>query len=1363
MRSVIFAGGSIRDFKKHLTPPRPSYIIFQYYVYFIIHIVIRSDFMVKLKKVLFALFATVFATLVAVGFAGCFGGSNDPEGRIEQNVMLDGGVALTYDAELEGYVVVDFGNYSEDYMYMEQGLIEIIEEYQGVPVKAVTATLPRDAREIYIPNSVVQLGPSLKGAEWWLQDNPELENIIVGDENPRFISCDRILYEKDGDDLNFVYVCVRNGESAGLYIPEGVKQVNEMLGVRNLRRISNLIDLRLSDSVTQVDPNAFSWYGYLSDNYIVEIGSGLEAESIQRLFAKVQPKGGRVRVAEGSNNPNVSAQGGITYLNLPDDGKKMLSWDGPFSSDLVFPDNCGLTNSILEYIVAYNKDVIENIVLPVEITELRDYPFMDDTKLKSISGAGVTKLGSRTFSGCKALESVSFPLVGTVKDGVGDNVFNGCTALKNVDLPKLDVVGNNMFYHCTSLESIDLPELSYVGYCMFYDCEALKQVNAPQATSVGINGFNGCRGLESLDLPNVESISGTAFGRCTALKTVNLSSVKTCDASAFGSTNNSITDLTISVKVYDLTTNFTALKNLTVLPVADKTLAYGPTKTPTATKIIYGEGITEIRGVQAENAAVEEVELPSTVKVLDEYAFNNCKSLPTIDLKNVESIGNFAFINCEQFEGIGFPATVSSVGYNAFNGCQALGNVRFAGDVSIGSGVFEDCYYITYVTFGGKADIGSGAFGGCTALETVTLGGDTKIRSYAFDECRKLSEIDFSKVTEIGDYAFRSCSSLTAVSFGKIQKLEDGAFVQCSALTAADLTGIKSIGNYAFGYCNNLTNVTVDDDMYNIGIDAFIDTAFLNNAETRNGAKYVKTYLLKYLGTGIVQADTPYVVEDGTTLIAGESLGNAYSVILPASLKYISDYAFRYYPADSITIPDGVEYIGYQAFFNTELKNVTIPGSVKRIGDCAFESSYKIENVIISEGVQEIGNYAFESSYAYTQYRKNIALPASVVKIGEGAFYSNDFSKIKVYYAGTSDQWNAIEKGSSHLTDTYLPMPTLGNALNVVDDGNYTLYTDGATYKYADGRVEIITNNNRTAFKPEGQFMQGYRFIADGSTVVWDKLTVHTDYATLCLMKRDNWATFFNGDEFVLTFTDDGVKFVAPKAVDMGVYDVTERTITATEDGYLYSFKIDAIDEIYEYTANIYAIGETTTVTPTTNPIDLYFLAIDYYKNFTQRNETSVSVDGYEMQTNYTYEVANNGNRMKLTSYSSAEGSPYTVIQWVDFDGTNYKMYQDVDGNIRSGTVTKEKFDAMMAGTVSGDTRWQLYVGDNYTANGDGTYTYTGEPVYMEYGGETIEMSDITLTIDGGVLTISGTIGGVMNWSYRFSNVNTTTVTLPSA
>ena len=57
------------------------------------------------------------------------------------------------------------------------------------------------------------------------------------------------------------------------------------------------------------------------------------------------------------------------------------------------------------------------------------------------------------------------------------------------------------------------------------------------------------------------------------------------------------------------------------------------------------------------------------------------------------------------------------------------------------------------------------------------------------------------------------------------------------------------------------------------------------------------------------------------------------TIELPATLKYIGDYAFSNTKClTKCDIPNGVEYIGTYAFYKSGLREVTLPASVKYVG-----------------------------------------------------------------------------------------------------------------------------------------------------------------------------------------------------------------------------------------------------------------------------------------------------------------------------------------------------------------------------------------------------------------------------------------------
>jgi len=147
----------------------------------------------------------------------------------------------------------------------------------------------------------------------------------------------------------------------------------------------------------------------------------------------------------------------------------------------------------------------------------------------------VTSIKNYAFSGCSGLTSVTIP------DGVtsiGSSAFWGCSGLTSVIIPEgVTSIGGSAFSGCSGLTSVTIPEgVTSIGGYAFYGCSGLTSVIIPEGvTSIGGYAFSYCSGLTSVIIPEgVTSIGNSAFGDCSGLTSVTIpESVTSIGNSAF--------------------------------------------------------------------------------------------------------------------------------------------------------------------------------------------------------------------------------------------------------------------------------------------------------------------------------------------------------------------------------------------------------------------------------------------------------------------------------------------------------------------------------------------------------------------------------------------------------------------------------------------------------------------------------------------------------------------------------------------------------------------------------------------------------------------------------------------------------------
>ena len=149
-------------------------------------------------------------------------------------------------------------------------------------------------------------------------------------------------------------------------------------------------------------------------------------------------------------------------------------------------------------------------------------------------------------------------------------------------------------------------------------------------------------------------------------------------------------------------------------------------------------------------------------------------------------------------------------------------------------------------------------------------------------------------------------------------------------------------------------------------------------------------------------------------------IGNLTYVLYKTGIYplYKMDIAIEYFAAftdiTEYTVPSNIGAIDKSAFAyckNLERINL-VSGNLTLIGSSAFKYCEKLKEVKIPEGVKTIDTYAFTRCKGL----KKVYLPSTLELIGMFAFSQCPIKDI--YYDGTADQWNNMERKVSWVHST---------------------------------------------------------------------------------------------------------------------------------------------------------------------------------------------------------------------------------------------------------------------------------------------------------------------------------------------------------
>lgn len=418
----------------------------------------------------------------------------------------------------------------------------------------------------------------------------------------------------------------------------------------------------------------------------------------------------------------------------------------------------------------FGTGVLENLMYQQMVDGVEQTRFFPaEMNIKSLSiDTGISGMDEQVFNNCTSLETVSLP---TGMFEIGSAAFVGCKNLKSVTLPKnMTTMGNSVFAGCSSLISISLPEsLNSMGEGVFANCSSLTQANVPTSiTALPKRTFMGCTNLGSINIPdNITSIEPYAFAFCSSLR-----------------------EFTVDPK-----NEVFAAKNGVLFFKDMQTLVKYP-EGKTDVSYVIPASVKEMDAAALIGAKFKSVTIPAGIEVITPGSFRSCSNLETILAPNSKfySSAEGVLMSKDKKELVQYPMnkknssysipkTVQTIGAYAFSDCNNLGIVKIPASVnSIEERAFNKCEYLTEI----QVDPANVNF---TSVDNVLMSKDNSRLVLYSPRKTDANYVVPAGVVIVDAYAFYKCDNLKSLTIPASATDVNGRALVRLSLSSLDMVG----------------------------------------------------------------------------------------------------------------------------------------------------------------------------------------------------------------------------------------------------------------------------------------------------------------------------------------------------------------------------------------------------------------------------------------------------------------------------------------------------------------------------------------------------------------------------------------------
>ncbi len=542
------------------------------------------------------------------------------------------------------------------------------------------------------------------------------------------------------------------------------------------------------------------------------------------------------------------------------------------------------------------------------VTTVGNYAFYNNSAIETVNLRQVTSIGNGAFEGVGKAATLDIPATVT---SIGDFAFKGWESLATLNFlsgasdltigfqPGVDQRGPFYQSPLTTISvhrSLVLTD-AYASACDGVDEGLFSTMHGSQSTTITLGGQVGkipefmfaSLPLTSITIPaTVTEIGNDAFTDCKSLSSVVFEA--------------SSTPITVGYNT-----------------VGDDEGLF--VESPLTSVALYREIEYTFPGPDAVNEGLfggkenlTNVTINDNVKTISPYMFAN-SAITALDLKSVETIGNAALMGAD-FETLIVPASVNSIGDYAFANCESLKNLTFEANTK-------------ELTIGFEPGTNEHGPFYQSPLENVVVNRGIVLTEEYFKACDSSNE---------GIFATIHGNQNTSVSLGGlVTSIPKFMFSQLPINTITIPATVNSIGENAFQDCEALTELNFEAGPESLKIYA----QWVKISGKTYYAPFYDSPLSKiYLGR-----DIEYVSDNGNAFVPTVSSHGLFNNDRGGDIERVELTFDPVY---------GPKTFSPYMFSGVKMESVKIPAYVNEIGNNAFELCDKLSTITFEQSANTL-------------------------------------------------------------------------------------------------------------------------------------------------------------------------------------------------------------------------------------------------------------------------------------------------------------------------------------------------------------------------------------------------------------------------